>query len=129
VDNRFTVLLIFSHLEQKVKKRSLLPENKFKSKHLPPKGQPGPGRGKRKRKGTPQARGWITRKRRKSAETPIDSSPTFVIALLEAILKHSATKTRAQYVTQQKLQVCYENDSNNALDGDQGPPVLLGKVL
>ena len=52
-----------------------------------------------------------------------------MIAQLEAILKHSATKTRAQYVAQYKLQVSYENDSNNALDGDQGPPVLLGMML
>ena len=125
----FFVASLFSPLSQKVEERDQLPENQRLFKKIKIPRQPGPGRGKKKPKLTPQARGWTTRRRRKSGETRLDSSPTFVIAQLEAILKHSATKTRAQYVTQHKLQVSYENDSNNALDGDQGPPVLLGMML
>ena len=127
--HRFTVSLTSLPCEQDLKKSSLLPENQRKRKSLPSNRQPDPERGKKKRKGTPQARGWITQRRRKSAETRLNSSPTFVIAPLEAILKYSATKTRTQYVTQHKLQVSYENVSNDALDGDQGPPVLHGMML
>ncbi len=117
-----------SSVEQKVQESAQLPENQRQRKKINLPRQPGPGRGKRKEKGTPQARGWKTRKRRKAAETRLDSSPTFLVAHVEAILEHSPTKTRAQYRTQLKLQVTIENDPNYSLECHQGEPVLLGMV-